>query len=84
MLCIKSDAADFAAAHDVVKQIMDTFGRLDILVCNAGITQDTLLMRMTEQQWDDVLNVNLKCIFIFLNYSHTAHLTLSYYTTPLF
>ena len=69
VLCIKSDAADFAAAHDVVKQIMDTFGRLDILVCNAGITQDTLLMRMTEQQWDDVLNVNLKSVF---NYCHAA------------
>lgn len=69
VLCIKSDAADFAAAHDVVKQVVDTFGKLDILVCNAGITRDTLLMRMNEQQWDDVLNVNLKSVF---NYCHAA------------
>lgn len=69
VLCIKSDAADFAAAHDVVKQVVDTFGKLDILVCNAGITRDTLLMRMSEQQWDDVLDVNLKSVF---NYCHAA------------
>lgn len=69
VLCINSDAADFAAAHDVVKQVVDTFGKLDILVCNAGITRDTLLMRMNEQQWDDVLDVNLKSVF---NYCHAA------------
>lgn len=69
VLCIKSDAADFSAAHDVVKQVVDTFGKLDILVCNAGITRDTLLMRMSEQQWDDVLDVNLKSVF---NYCHAA------------
>jgi len=69
VLCIKSDASYFDAAHDVVNQVVATFGRLDILVCNAGITRDTLLMRMSEQQWDDVLNVNLKSVF---NYSHAA------------
>ena len=69
VLCLKSDASDFDAAHDVVNQVVATFGRLDILVCNAGITRDTLLMRMSEQQWDDVLNVNLKSVF---NYSHAA------------
>ena len=69
VLCIQSDAADFAAAHDVVKQVVDAFGKLDILVCNAGITHDTLLMRMTEEQWDSVLNVNLKSVF---NYCHAA------------
>ena len=68
-LFIPSNAADFTAAHDVVKQVVETFGKIDILVCNAGITQDTLLMRMTEQQWDDVLNVNLKSVF---NYCHAA------------
>jgi 3-oxoacyl-[acyl-carrier protein] reductase len=68
-LCIKSDASDFDAAHDVVKQIVDTFGSIDILVCNAGITRDTLLIRMSEQQWDDVLNVNLKSVF---NYCHAV------------
>ena len=69
VLCIKSDASDFDAAHDVVKQIVDTFGSIDILVCNAGITRDTLLIRMSEQQWDDVLNVNLKSVF---NYCHAV------------
>ena len=69
VLCIKSDASDFDAAHDVVKQIVDTFSSIDILVCNAGITRDTLLIRMSEQQWDDVLNVNLKSVF---NYCHAV------------
>ena len=69
VLCIKSNAADFDAAHQVVNQVVEVFGQLDILVCNAGITRDTLLMRMSEQQWDDVLNVNLKSVF---NYCHAA------------
>ena len=69
VLCLQSDAANFDAAHQVVKKVVDTFGQLDILVCNAGITRDTLLMRMSEQQWDDVLNVNLKSVF---NYCHAA------------
>jgi 3-oxoacyl-[acyl-carrier protein] reductase len=68
-LCIKSDASHFDSAHEVVKQVVNTFGKLDILVCNAGITRDTLIMRMSEQQWDDVLNVNLKSVF---NYCHAA------------
>lgn len=69
VLSIKSDAADFEAAHNVVKQVVDSFGKLDILVCNAGIAQDTLLMRMSEQQWDNVLSVNLKSVF---NYCHAV------------
>ena len=69
VLSIKSDAAQFDAAHDVVKQVIDTFGSIDILVCNAGITRDTLLMRMNEQQWDDVMHVNLKSVF---NYCHAV------------
>jgi 3-oxoacyl-[acyl-carrier protein] reductase len=68
-LCIQSDASLFDAAHAVVKQVVDTFGRLDILICNAGITRDTLLMRMSEEQWDNVINVNLKSVF---NYCHAA------------
>ena len=64
-LYIKSNAADFDAAHEVIKQVVDTFGSIDILVCNAGITRDTLLMRMNEQQWDDVLTINLKSVFNF-------------------
>ena len=64
-----SNAADFEAAHSVVEQVVADFGRLDILVNNAGITRDTLLMRMTEQQWDQVINVNLKSAF---NFTHAA------------
>lgn len=69
VLCIKSDAADFDAAHQVLKQVADTFTTIDILVCNAGITRDTLLMRMSETQWDDVMNINLKSVF---NYCHAV------------
>lgn len=69
VLSIKSDAADFEAAHNVVKQVVESFGKLDILVCNAGIAQDALLMRMSEQQWDNVLSVNLKSVF---NYCHAV------------
>ena len=63
------NAADFEAAHTVVEQVVKDFGRLDILVNNAGITRDTLLMRMTEQQWDQVINVNLKSAF---NFTHAV------------
>lgn len=69
VLCIQSDAAQFDAAHEVVKQVMETFGSIDILVCNAGITRDTLIMRMREEQWDEVLSVNLKSVF---NYCHAV------------
>ena len=64
-----SNAADFEAAHQVVEQVVKDFGQLDILVNNAGITRDTLLMRMTEAQWDSVINVNLKSAF---NFTHAA------------
>lgn len=69
VLCIQSDAAQFDAAHEVVKQVVETFGSIDILVCNAGITRDTLIMRMREEQWDEVLSVNLKSVF---NYCHAV------------
>lgn len=58
-----SDASDFASAEKVVEEVSNDFGRIDILVNNAGITRDTLLMRMTEEQWDLVLKVNLKSAF---------------------
>lgn len=58
-----SDASDFASAEEVVEEVANDFGRIDILVNNAGITRDTLLMRMTEEQWDLVLKVNLKSAF---------------------
>ena len=57
------DAADYDAVHQNVAQVQNDFGVIDILVNNAGITRDTLLVRMTEQQWDDVLRVNLKSAF---------------------
>ena len=68
-LSIKSDAADYDAAHQVVQQVIEHFAQIDILVCNAGITRDTLLMRMTEQQWDEVIHSNLKSVF---NYCHAV------------
>ena len=62
-----SDASDFDAAHAVVGEILAEFGRIDILVNNAGITKDGLMMRMSEEQWDAVLNVNLKSAFNFIH-----------------
>lgn len=62
-----SDASSFESAHELVKQVIEDFSRIDILVNNAGITRDTLLMRMTEQQWDEVLNGNLKSAFNFIH-----------------
>lgn len=59
----RSDAADFKAAEELVNTVVTDFGAIDVLVNNAGITRDTLLMRMTEQQWDEVINANLKSIF---------------------
>ena len=60
-----SNAANFADTTEVVGKIMQDFGRIDVLVNNAGITRDTLLMSMTEEQWDLVINVNLKSVFNF-------------------
>ncbi len=60
-----SDASNYEQTQEVVKQIIEDFGRVDILVNNAGITKDTLLMRMSEDQWDMVINVNLKSVFNF-------------------
>ncbi|MFZ2338601.1 MAG: 3-oxoacyl-[acyl-carrier-protein] reductase [Bacteroidales bacterium] len=58
-----SNAADFADSQRVIDEIVRDFGRIDILVNNAGITRDNLLMRMTEEQWDLVIGVNLKSVF---------------------
>ncbi len=59
----RSDASDYAQAEKLIEDVLADFGKLDILVNNAGITQDGLLMRMSEQQWDQVMNVNLKSVF---------------------
>lgn len=62
-----SNAADFEDTHKVVDAIVADFGKIDILVNNAGITRDGLMVRMTEQQWDMVINVNLKSAFNFIH-----------------
>jgi 3-oxoacyl-[acyl-carrier protein] reductase len=59
----RSDASDFDAAEKLIQDVVDEFGSLDILVNNAGVTQDNLLMRMTEEMWDKVININLKSVF---------------------
>src|SRR5574344_921149 len=62
-----SNAAEFDSAHQTVESIVAEFGKVDILVNNAGITKDSLIMRMTETQWDAVINVNLKSAFNFIH-----------------
>ncbi len=62
-----SNAANFADTANVVAQILEDFGRIDVLVNNAGITRDGALKRMTEEQWDMVINVNLKSAFNFIH-----------------
>lgn len=64
-----SNAANFAETEQVVAAIKEEFGSIDILVNNAGITKDGLMLRMTEQQWDAVINVNLKSAF---NFTHAV------------
>lgn len=59
----RSDASDFQQADQLINDIVTTFGGLDIVVNNAGITKDGLLMRMTEEHWDQVMAVNLKSVF---------------------
>lgn len=67
--CYESDATDFKAAHELVDNVVNSFGHLDILVNNAGIIKDTLILRMTEADFDSVLNADLKSVF---NYTHAA------------
>jgi 3-oxoacyl-[acyl-carrier protein] reductase len=62
-----SNAANYEETHEVVKEILAEFGHIDVLVNNAGITKDGLMMRMSEQQWDAVLTVNLKSAFNFIH-----------------
>ncbi len=59
----KSDASKMEDAENLVKEVLEAYGGIDIVVNNAGITDDTLLMRMSEDQWDSVMNVNLKSCF---------------------
>lgn len=59
----QSDAANFDQAGDLVKRVIEDFGKIDILINNAGITKDNLMLRMGEDQWDQVIEVNLKSVF---------------------
>ncbi|MEZ4888555.1 MAG: 3-oxoacyl-[acyl-carrier-protein] reductase [Chitinophagales bacterium] len=59
----QSDAADFEAAESLCKDVISTFGAIDILVNNAGITRDTLIVRMSEKQWNEVIQTNLNSVF---------------------
>ena len=64
-----SNAADFDGAHQVVESVLAEFGQIDILVNNAGQTKDGLMMRMSEEQWDSIINTNLKSAF---NFTHAV------------
>jgi len=68
-LVIKADVADYDSAQQAVDTVVGQLGRLDILVCNAGITWDGVIWKMTEEQWDSVITVNLKGYF---NYNKAA------------
>jgi 3-oxoacyl-[acyl-carrier protein] reductase len=61
---VKCDVSNSEEVAAMVKGTIDNFGKLDILVNNAGITRDNLLMRMKEEEWDDVININLKGVFL--------------------
>lgn len=59
----QSDAADYQQSEQLINDVLAAFGKIDILVNNAGITKDTLMLRMSEEQWDQVINTNLKSVF---------------------
>ena len=59
----QSDASDYGQAEELVKAVLADFGKVDVLVNNAGITRDTLMLRMSEEQWDQVIHTNLKSCF---------------------
>lgn len=63
IVAYKSDAADYAQAEKLINDVTEVFGKIDILINNAGITKDTLMLRMSEEQWDQVIDVNLKSVF---------------------
>ena len=63
-IAVQADVADSTSVDSLMKQALEAFGSIDILVNNAGITRDNLLMRMKEQEWDDVIDTNLKGVFL--------------------
>lgn len=62
-VCFKGDVRNFEEVENIIKKTLDKFGKIDILINNAGITKDGLLMRMSDEDWDDVLDINLKGAF---------------------
>lgn len=68
-LAVKADVSSYADAEKMVQQVQENFGRFDVLVCNAGITWDGVIWKMSEKQWDQVIGVNLKGYF---NYNKAA------------
>ena len=62
-IAVKADVSDFNQAFNLINKAIEEFGKIDILVNNAGITRDTLIMMMSEEDWDDVLRINLKSTF---------------------
>ncbi|MGD9707546.1 MAG: 3-oxoacyl-[acyl-carrier-protein] reductase [Candidatus Delongbacteria bacterium] len=62
-LAVKADVSKYEEVEALINQIIEKFGKLDIIVNNAGITRDNLIMRMSEQEWDLVININLKGVF---------------------
>jgi len=68
-LAIQADVSSYADAEKMVETVVEEFGSLDIMVCNAGITWDGVIWKMTEEQWDQVIRVNLKGYF---NYNKAA------------
>ena len=65
-MALQVDATDFDAAHEVVNKLVAEWGKIDILINNAGVTRDALVMRMREEQWDEVMNTNLKSAFNYI------------------
>lgn len=63
-IAVQADIGNGEEVNAMIKQAVDTFGKIDILVNNAGITKDNLLMRMKEEEWDAVINTNLKGVFL--------------------
>ncbi len=62
-IMFKSDASEYSQAEQLISDVIAVFGKIDILINNAGITKDTLMLRMSEDQWDQVININLKSVF---------------------
>ena len=65
-LAVRADVASFADAQEMVKTVREKLGRLDILVCNAGVNRDGVIWKMSEEQWDEVLAINLKGYFNYI------------------